>query len=835
MPFHTFITCQIHRPLVIFPGVEISVMGGTHLLALFDPAESSEKITELMGWTEYNGTSGESDGVTGKSFTEIVRYINEKNGIAIPAHVDRRAGLFIEQRGPTLVETVKVDGLLAFELIDLNFSFPQSYTDLKMKNSKVIGSDSHSLEECGSKYTWVKMEYPTIDALRLALHDGEDGVLHMDKHPHSPNDHTERFYIKNISINDGAKAGRGNPLKVNFSPWMTTLIGGRGSGKSSVIEYLRLAMTYGDDLPENLKNKFEEFAKIHNRGHTGMLTDETKITVEFYKDGRDIRLEWKDNEIVESHLIATEGWKVQEKSDNIKERFPIRIYSQKQLFKLTQDPHMLLNSIDNQLNKRDWNVKRQSLARRWLDSRRKERELSQRILNVSNIKAELSDINAKLKIFEGKGNQELLAKYQSAMMAEKNLTNQLQEVEQLLLPLQNLKLRNASINTVDLETYLDKASLSIINEKNTELNLISEKIERIIKDYEMFLESLQLAIKTLPWQNRKKEIIQKYQDLTQQLNSKGEDFTKEYEELVRRKQFLTHQIEETEQIQEELNQQEEASVEIYKDIILHERELRKKRRKIIEDWNENNEDLIISIVEFGDQELGENTFRDLIRRGGHTFSRDIYENDTSQGRGLLNRLYKAEELNKWEQRENIIDELLSATLESPNGYTRPFISHIQNIQLDHPEDIDKIKVWFPEDLIILKLKIQGQEENIDVGSSGQRTAAMLSLLLTIDESPIIIDQPEDDLDTRMITNLVVKGLRKIKKKQQVIIVTHNPNIPVNGAAEKIVRMQFTNGQIYVAESGALQDKTIREAVCDVMEGGKEALSNRYYRIFKALE
>src|SRR5690625_3955828 len=147
-----------YRPLVIFPGVEISVMGGTHLLALFDPAESSEKITELMGWTEYNGTSGESDGVTGKSFTEIVRYINEKNGIAIPAHVDRRAGLFIEQRGPTLVETVKVDGLLAFELIDLNFSFPHSYTDLKMKNSKVIGSDSHSLEECGSKYTWVKID-----------------------------------------------------------------------------------------------------------------------------------------------------------------------------------------------------------------------------------------------------------------------------------------------------------------------------------------------------------------------------------------------------------------------------------------------------------------------------------------------------------------------------------------------------------------------------------------------------------------------------------------------------------------------------------------------------
>src|SRR5699024_5963541 len=123
----------------------------------------------------------------------------------------------------------------------------------------------------------------------------------------------------------------------------------------------------------------------------------------------------------------------------------------------------------------------------------------------------------------------------------------------------------------------------------------------------------------------------------------------------------------------------------------------------------------------------------------------------------------------------------------------------------------------------------------DVGSAGQRTGAMLSLLLSIDDSPIIIDQPEDDLDTRMISNLVVKRLRKIKKEQQVIIVTHNPNIPVNGGAEKIVQMHFGNGQIYVAASGALQDKAIREAVCEVMEGGKDALSNRYYRIFKALE
>lgn len=822
-----------YRPLVIFPGVEISVTGSIHLLALFDPEESSEKVSELMGWTEYSGTHGDSDGVTGRAFTEIVRRINEMNGLAIPAHVDRRSGLLTEKRGLTLEKKVKVDGLLAFELCDLNYSFPQVYTDLQLNHTKIIGSDSHSIDECGSKYTWVKMESPTIDALRLALHDGEDGVLHMDKYPHNPNDHTERFYIKNITINNGAKAGRGNPLQVNFSPWMTTLIGGRGSGKSSVIEYLRLAMTYGDDLPEKLKKEFNDFAKIHTRGEPGMLTNETKITVDFYKDGRDIKLEWKDNEIVEFHLNEKGDWEAQEKSDNIKERFPLRIYSQKQLFELTQDPHMLLNLIDNQFDKREWNEKRQVLEREWLDSRRKERELSYRIQNTSNTRAELRDINAKLKIYENKGNKDVLSEYQSVMMVKKELNNQLKTVKQLLPPVKKLKLRNASINTTELESSLDENSLSIINEVNNELKVFNKKIEEIIYDYEDFLETLQVTINELPWQNHKKDIIQRYTSLTEQLQSTGEDSTQEYEELVKRKQLLIQQIEESEQLQKAFDHQKQSSEKIYQNIVLHEQELRQKRKEVVLHWNENNEDLEIKLVEFGDKELGESTFRNLIRREGNTFSRDIYESGT-EGRGLFNRLHKTNP-NQWKHREKIIDELLSSTSENPNDYTRPFITHINELKENNPEDIDKVKVWFPEDLIILKLKIGGRAENIDVGSAGQRTAAMLSLLLSIDDSPVIIDQPEDDLDTRMITNLVVKGLRKIKKKQQVIIVTHNPNIPVNGGAEKIVQMHFGNGQIYVDESGALQDKAIREAVCDVMEGGKEALSNRYYRIFKALE
>jgi ABC-type cobalamin/Fe3+-siderophores transport system ATPase subunit len=149
--------------------------------------------------------------------------------------------------------------------------------------------------------------------------------------------------------------------------------------------------------------------------------------------------------------------------------------------------------------------------------------------------------------------------------------------------------------------------------------------------------------------------------------------------------------------------------------------------------------------------------------------------------------------------------------------------------------LDRVAVWTPDDRLHLDLvRADGSVEDIETGSAGQRTAGLLGLVLSLDDSPLIIDQPEDALDTRLISSLVVSGLRRLKRKQQVIVVTHNPNIPVNGAAEQIIEMRFWGGQIWAGAMGALQRQEVRRAVCEVMEGGKDALDKRYYRISRAL-
>jgi len=161
--------------------------------------------------------------------------------------------------------------------------------------------------------------------------------------------------------------------------------------------------------------------------------------------------------------------------------------------------------------------------------------------------------------------------------------------------------------------------------------------------------------------------------------------------------------------------------------------------------------------------------------------------------------------------------------------------HIDSLKANTPEDIDRLMVWVAEDKLVLKFKKQGKEEDIEIGSAGERTAGMLGLLLALNNIPLAIDQPEDDLDSRLISNFVVPGFKTLKQTRQLILVTHNPNIAVNANSDNMFHMNFTSGQIIVEGNDALQNKDIRLAVCDVMEGGREALNKRYFRISKALK
>ncbi len=112
-------------------------------------------------------------------------------------------------------------------------------------------------------------------------------------------------------------------------------------------------------------------------------------------------------------------------------------------------------------------------------------------------------------------------------------------------------------------------------------------------------------------------------------------------------------------------------------------------------------------------------------------------------------------------------------------------------------------------------------------STGQKCTTILPILLLESEKPLIIDQPEDNLDNRFISDTVVKSLHSMKTKRQLIFVTHNPNIPVLGDAERVFVMTSDGASARVASSGTVDERKVE--IVTLLEGGEEAFKHRLAR------
>lgn len=121
---------------------------------------------------------------------------------------------------------------------------------------------------------------------------------------------------------------------------------------------------------------------------------------------------------------------------------------------------------------------------------------------------------------------------------------------------------------------------------------------------------------------------------------------------------------------------------------------------------------------------------------------------------------------------------------------------------------------------------------LDELSKGQKATAVLLLLLLESDAPLVVDQPEDDLDNRFITEGVVPRMREEKQRRQFVFSTHNANIPVLGDAELIVGLSASGeaeqgrARVDPNHMGSIDAQPVRELVEEILEGGKEAFERR---------
>lgn len=126
--------------------------------------------------------------------------------------------------------------------------------------------------------------------------------------------------------------------------------------------------------------------------------------------------------------------------------------------------------------------------------------------------------------------------------------------------------------------------------------------------------------------------------------------------------------------------------------------------------------------------------------------------------------------------------------------------------------------------------------SFDLASPGQQASALLNLLLNQEAGTLIIDQPEDDLDNRVIME-IVRLLQRTKHKRQLVFATHNPNFVVNGDADKVISLapsgktddadeRASGPRIAISADGAIETNAVRSAITETMEGGRAAFELR---------
>lgn len=674
------------------------------------------------------------------------------------------------------------------------------------------------------------MGKPSIEAMRLALFDNIDGVLRSDFYEGNPNDLKNRMFLKYIEIKQAKYAGRRAPLHIDFSPWMTSIIGGRGTGKSSIIQFVRLILDKKEELPKALQKEFDDFVNISkNRTELGMLTDSTEIRACIVKDGLEYNFIWKNNELYE--MIGGEL----EKATGLSERFPIRIFNQKQLFEMTKDAQLLLQYIDSQWDSIGWRKSLDSTKNKYVDCMIRINNNNIKVNEKKRKEIALREIENKIKVFETEATKKVLDSQKEILIAEQQAKSVYRKYEDVIdKSIQLYKsVLELSENSLNIDK-LDKESKKEIDQWESEINTFILNYKDAYEKNQVSFCQLDVWFSKLKVFKNKEENQIEMNNIINELKEQGVDDIDIYPVLLKQKDDLLKELEEyirVEQIDEELKQERMTILEEYYTLIQQRYE---NRERTVSSWNEAG-NLRITLLPMGNMEKNEEVFRNIINKQGTTFSSDILERNKEEeySGGIVFRLANPENGNYLENYKAMCEEL---TNRNSSTYGKKFRAHLNNLFENDYSVENEIYMWLPEDLVRLELKTgRNKYISIDAGSAGQRTSAILTLLLQMSKEPIIIDQPEDDLDTKNITDFIVKGINEKKQSQQIIVVTHNPNIVVNTNSEQVIHMEFAGGEINASHSGALQDFEIRDAICDVMEGGREALESRYYRITKALE
>lgn len=653
-------------------------------------------------------------------------------------------------------------------------------------------SDAHSFADASTKdrlgncMTWIKAD-PTFEGLKQILFEPEDRVCICDSKPEYKYDYD---VIDRVELNSANTWHQTIYLNQNLN----SIIGGRSTGKSTLLASLAASFNCADD--------------VDNKDYINQLRDSVHV---YWRDGQE-----NGDKYIE-YFPQNKISKVAEPQET--DKLLMDILLGKEDVKVEYDKHKSLlasrfstiqTNVALYFEKRRLYIEKKQYIKGIGDDKGIKIEISKLEKQRNEYQSRLTDKSDVLNIYI-KDAEEIRKKQmvKSLLLKESEILKQHQQDCFVVI--------NNSINISDLTSEhsleLSQIIKSATEKANTE---VQEVITQILAKNIQSISKIDAQIAEIQSKDVYKEGKQIFE-----ANKSLTDIIKQLDELNKKLALITRETETSQKLHEEFK-------EIGRNLLSMHISYLDAMNDIAFKMRLQYEDVLLTSAIVLKPALNQALSECISLRS--TAMNDLIDS-------VVKGFNKRTKIDIEECLTNILNKALRNEIPFKAGYdAQSFMSRILS------------ENWFG-----LSLNVEYDGDNLKDMSPGKRSFVVLKLLLDFSDkrSPILIDQPEDNLDNRAIYTDLVKYIRKKKKERQIILVTHNPNIVVGADSEEVIianqngkNSPNKNGIKFRYLCGSLENSKdrindeimpildrcgVREHVCDILEGGKNAFMDREHK------
>jgi hypothetical protein len=799
--------------IIVFPGFEASTADGVHLLVLFDPGTAEDTIQGAIGACGVVGapTPASLGKLDVPGLTRIAR--EEWRAICVAAHATTTGYGILTMKGLPRVRAWKAPNLLAAaipgavgdlvgsdrQIVENNVPEYERQRPIAVVNARDVDGPEDVADP--SSTTLIKMSEVSVEALRQAFLDPASRIrLNSDPVPAR---HTQFTRI-------AWEGGFLRDVVIDLNANLNALIGGRGTGKSCIIESIRYVL---DKVPIGPEAKL-----LHEAIVRSVLGASTKVTLHVRvvrgQSARDYVIE---RTVPNPAVVKDAAGKVLQvkPGDLVRD---IEIYGQHEISELTKSPALLtqllarFTAVDEQARDRRTDTDR-ALRENRTDVMRLRGELARTDEQLERLPA----LEERLRAYEEAGLEDQF-KERSALVPEEPIVLGLaQRLTKARAAVAGMRSGIASAlrrpARSDAAAVLPHAEL--IEQAERLITALSERVESIARALDAATDDTERELEPLvtKWKTDQAAVEERYAGILRSVQTK----TVDAQVFI----GLRTQIEELRQLADERPSQRAALAEAL--------ERRREHLAGIEDLRAAAVRALGQAAARVSADLA-GVVRVQVIAGAQRDGLEQHLRNTLGGalKLIVDQLQALPDLS--------VRQLAGIIAEGPDALRATY--QLSVAQADHLAKLPEAARLELEELDLapvtrIELNVRPgtsspQWQPLSDLSTGQKATAILLLLLLDADTPLVIDQPEDDLDNYFISTDIVPRIKAEKRRRQFVFSSHNANIPVLGDAELIIALEANADRAVVPTDhlGSIDRQSIRDLASDVLEGGRDAFALR---------